>query len=293
MEYALAPNDPLVLYNLGLGHAQLGQYQAALPFLQRSLELATRQSDWVRKLLAVLCDVLVRLHRPDEALRITDMGLKNFLNDPELSLRRADLLGKLGDLRGAEACLISLLANPPSDYFMVGVPADAVRKEARRLLGVVYLDQHRYADAERLLRELLAEYPDYLQGYVNLGYVLLALGRLEALETLIQQLTRSPEGDVYAWGLQAELDMVRGEWSRARSLLGQAMARAPRMLWLRLVLSDFLLTTGDRQGYLAVQRDILRLDPGNVVARERLRRIDNASQVLTISGQALSWTVTV
>ena len=212
-----------------------------------------------------------------EALRIGRLGLKNFPNDPELSIRHADLLGKCGDLRGAEVYLASLLNSPPQNYLKVGVPADAVRKEGRRLLGVVYSDQRRYAEAEQLLRELLAEYPDYVQAHVSLGDLLLTLRRFDSVAAVIERLAQAPEGDVYAWVLQAELHLVRGEWERARSLLGQAIAGAPRMLWPRLVLSDCLLKIGDQQGFLAVQRDILRLDPGNMFAMENLRRMEHAA----------------
>jgi glycosyltransferase involved in cell wall biosynthesis len=291
MEYALSPKDPCVLYNLGFSHLRLGQYEAAFPFLQRSWELAARREDWVRKLCAGLIETLVRLNRHDEALRITAVGLENFPHDPELSFRRADLLGRLGDLGGAEACLRALLANPPSNYLMSGVLLDAVRKEGRRLLGVVCLDQHRHAEAEQLFREVLADFPDYLQVYVNLGYLLLARRQLDALHELIQQLLPCPEGDVYASGLQAELDMARGHWEQARSVLGQAIAAAPRMIWPRIVLSDCLLRMGDRQGFQAVQRDILRLDPGNLFAINNLRRMESARQVETTPEQPLSWTI--
>lgn len=294
LEYALQPDDPVVLYNLGLTHARLGQHAAALPFLRRSFELSTHRADWMRKLLATLCDVWIRLNRRDQALAVTELGLANFPCDPELSIRRADLLGTAGNLRGAEQCLEALLAHAQPDYLQTGVADDLVCKEARRLLAVVYQDQGRVAEARRLLEALLAEYPDFVQAWVNLAYVLLALQARAAFDDALRELERCPQGRVYAAVLRAERYMAGGDLLAARPLLDEAIASAPRMLWPRIVLSEWLLKNGDdRDGFIAVQRDILRLDPGNAFAQANLQRLAKGLVPGLALESPLGWTITV
>jgi tetratricopeptide (TPR) repeat protein len=238
----------------------------------------------VRKLLATLCDVWMRLSRPDQALSATAVGLENFPGDPELSLRRADLLGRLGNLHGAEQCLQALLAAPETDYLKMGVAEDDSRREARRLLAVVHQDQGRLQAAEQELRQLLEECPDFVQGWVNLGYVYLAGGQYGQLDAVIRCMEGCP---------RAEQHLARGELAAARPLLEMAIARAPRMLWPRWVLSDWLLKQGDDlEGFRAVQRDILRLDPGNPRALANLQRFP-AGLPLIVAPLPLGWSITV
>jgi len=45
---ALAPNDPVILYNAACNLAQLGEHARALDGLERSIEAGVAVSDWIK-----------------------------------------------------------------------------------------------------------------------------------------------------------------------------------------------------------------------------------------------------
>jgi tetratricopeptide (TPR) repeat protein len=275
LEYATNPTDPVTLMNLGLTHMRIGQHTEALTHLLSSLKHASGRGDWQRRLYAMIGDCLTRLGRREEAVALLADGLIRFPEDPGLATRRATLLSQMGDLGGAERCLLQLLRSPSNGALLPGEQAMLDRRDARLLLGMIYRDQGRLRDAERVFQELLAVTPDFVQAWVGLGYAYLSLAQLGQVEHVARQLEKCPCGGPYAAVMRAEGCMARGELAAARELLDQAIAGAPQMIWPRLVLSDWLIRSGAAPAACAAAlRDVLRLDPGNALAAANLAHIE-------------------
>jgi tetratricopeptide (TPR) repeat protein len=274
LEYAADPADSATLFNLGLTYMRLGNYADALTHLLSSLKFVPPQADWARRLYAALCETLTNLGRYREALALTTEGLRRCPDDPVLLTRCATLLQQSGDLGEAERCLLRVARGATKPHGLVGDQRVLDGQEARFVLGLVYQDQGRLDDSERVFQELLAAHPAYAEAWVGLSYVYLAQRRFADLEYVARQLEKCENGGLYARILRAQGHLVRGEMAAARALLDHVITCAPRMVWPRIVLGDWLLRSGaDRDACITAQRDVLRLDPGNYNARRHLERL--------------------
>jgi len=286
LDYAIDPTNPVTLYNLGTTYHNLGEAGEALTYLLSSLKHVDHSADWVRGLFAVVGDVLANLGRREEALAILSQGLTRFPHDSGLLTRRAALLSQVGDLGGAEQCLLKLLRAPQENCLTTGCEKTIDRREARWLLGSVYQEQGRFREGERVFQELLAEYPEYVQAWVGLGHIYLAQRRHEDVEYVSRQLEKCRCGAAYAAFMRAEGCMDRGEMKVARELIDKAIELAPRMVWPRLVLAEWLEESGaPLNDCIAAHRDVLRMSPGNAFASARidaLMRRDSLGQGVSV-----------
>lgn len=293
LEHAVAPEDPVTLFNLGATQLRVGANDEALKYFITSLQHVQGRCDWQRRLYALTSTALRRLGRTHDALAIMNEGLRLFPNDPELLTDRADTLAKLGDLAGAEQTLLRLLRAPSDQYLVASQKSLLERREPRRLLGLVYCEQGRHQEAEQVLQDLLWEVPHYAHGWVSLGYVYLVQRRFAAIQHVNERLAQCPQGAVFVLVLQAETLIASGDLAAARPLLDAAISQAPQMIWPRLVLADWLDKSGaDLEQRRQAQRDILRLDPGNLSARANLALLDQLAACET-AASPFNWQVTV
>lgn len=292
MEYAANPNDAVVLFHLGLCQLRLGQADTALTYLLLSLKHAPPESaDWLRRLYSTAADTLRKLSRFSESLSLSEQGLARFPGDPELVYLRADLLTDLGQIGGAERLLTEFLSSSPGTFLYHGANDVLNRRAPRRLLGYIYRVQGRFAAAERILQELLSEVPSDIASWVHLGYVYLAQKRFRDVQFTAQQLEKCDRGQAYADVMRAEIGIANGDWQMARQLLDRAILSAPRLVWAKVILGDLLQATnpgGDL--HFSLQRDILRLDPGNISAQQALQR--NGDKPV-VSIDSLGWSICV
>ncbi|MDX1948598.1 MAG: glycosyltransferase [Pirellulaceae bacterium] len=292
LEYAIDPGDAVTLFNLGLTHMRIGAFGDALTYLLSSLKNARGQADWMRRLFALASEALQRLSRREEALSVLSQGEQLFPHDAELLTRKANLLCQVGDLGGAERVLVRLLRAPREQHLLAGGQAMLDRREGRCLLGMIYRDQNRPQEAERVFQELLGEHADYVRAWVGLGYVYLGQERWGDLNHVCQQLHKCQDGQVYAMLLKAEGMIARGELADAKPLIDQAILLAPKMVWARLVLAGWLgRTASPIEECQAAFRDILRLDPGNAAAIDSLKELERRQD--SKAAGPLCWTITV
>lgn len=278
MDYATDPTDSGTLFNLGMVNLRLGQNSEALTYLLACLKYNTSSGDWVRRLYSSLAEALNRLARREEALGMLAEGLTRFPDDAALLTLRAALLSQMGDLGGAERCLLQLLRTPPRPL-LPGEKSVLDFREGRSLLGLIYSEQGRFREAERVFQELLAQYPEYIQAWVGLGYLYLGKGWFHEAEYVANQVEKCPCGEAYAAALRAEACIRRGEMAPARQFLDRAIAAAPNMVWPRIVLGEWLLKSGaSLADCIAAQRDILRMHPQNVQAANNLEALQRQEQ---------------
>lgn len=283
LEYAAAPTDPHTLFFLGMAHQSIGDDDAALTHLLSSLKYSARESgDWLRRLYALLYECLLRLGRHEEALAMLAEGLRRFPDDVTLATRHAEMQACLGDLGGAERGLLELLRRPLPATPVPGHQPTLDRREARYLLGMIYRDLHRTLDSQLIFQELLSQYPDYIQGWIGLGYAYLDQGRPSEVEFVARQMEKCPNGLAYAANLRAAVHMVRGETERARQAIDQAQALLPQLIWTRMLRLDWLcLAQAPWADRIAVCRDILRLSPGNTWATAKLQELERQERGAT------------
>ena len=82
-----------------------------------------------------------------------------------------------------------------------GLAADGQSSEAARLnsIGVAYMNQQRFADAQKQFESALKSQPDYLLAKLNLGISLLSQQKSEDARKALQEAAEKLPRDPYAW----------------------------------------------------------------------------------------------
>jgi GT2 family glycosyltransferase/glycosyltransferase involved in cell wall biosynthesis/ankyrin repeat protein/predicted Zn-dependent protease len=286
LQNAERPDDPVTLYHLGLAYGQQGRTAEALPLLRRSLERAPLDYSIRGKLYASLAKGHQRLGQREEALAVCRTGRREHPDDVELLFLEGLLLRERGEFGAAAEVLVRLLRTPPRRQFATVDPGLRTYK-ARHLLGEVYREQGRLAEAEREWRAAVAEQPDFAPAWQALGELCLAQGRWRDAETAAAGLERSAPVDAQL--LRAQGHLARREFAEGRALLRVVIARSPRAVWPRLLLSRALVEEGrDLEAAERALQEVLQLDPdqpearGNLAVVRRHRRHPAPGRRLTL-----------
>jgi tetratricopeptide (TPR) repeat protein len=273
LEDAEHPNDPFVLFNLGVTCQELGRLPEAQAYYRRSLQGAHIGQSFVHKAFAMLVQATRQLGQPHEALAICRHARVSYPDDADLLSQEARLLYQLGDYWGTERCLLQLLEGPrqPDTSLAMSVDTGLRGYLTRHNLAVLYRDLQRLGEAEAQWQAVLAERPDFAAARLGLGELYLAQGRWPEVEQVSAQLQADPRTAVEAAVLRAQKHLAWGEYAAARQVLGEAIARAPQALGPRIVLSRVLWAEGlDPAATERALRDVLALDPNNSEARGNL-----------------------
>jgi glycosyltransferase involved in cell wall biosynthesis/Tfp pilus assembly protein PilF len=270
LEDAERPDDPFTLFNFGQVAQELGKHAEAIPLLRRSLQRSHPKDSIVRKLYALIAGCHRQLGQKEAALAACREGKVHYPDDAELLFIESILLREKGELAGAEACLRRTLAAPGEGHF-ASVDAGLRGYKARQNLAVLCLQQGKNDEAEVHFREVLAERPDFLPGWLGLAELLLSQKRWAELEEAAARLAEAPGGSAEAAVLRARGLLARREFEPARALLEQVIGEAPQALAPRVVLSHVLLQEGrDPDAAERALRSVLELAPGHAEARNNL-----------------------
>jgi tetratricopeptide (TPR) repeat protein len=176
-------------------------------------------------------------------------------------------LAPLGRGAGGEGSAICALG--PVGLFADG--DENVPQQAQHQLALLYRDQGRAGDAEKLWRDLLAGQADFLPALAGLGELYLEEQRWEHTEEMAGRLAQCPGGAGEALVLRGRAALALGEFAAARTLLEQALAQAPAAVSPRLYLSHVLLQEGrDPAAAEQALRALLALDPSQAGAWRNL-----------------------
>jgi glycosyltransferase involved in cell wall biosynthesis len=279
LDYAEAPQDPVVLYHLGTTLLQRSEFSGALQYLLKCLRFAGK-SPWIAIVYAQAVSAFEALGRKSEARQFAMDGLERFPGDYELSLKAAQLLLDEGAISQAEQTLRSALGRPVRGYLESRQPNRVLRCEIRRVLARVYLEQQRFDESESLLQQLLIERPHDLFVWVTLGYLYVTKKSWREVQFVIRQLRKLQNSTPYACCLEAEILKERGEAEAAKPWLRQAIAAAPDMLLPRMLTLE--VTTATLSSIVErrqAARDVLRLSPDDEVARRVLNDLERLSGI--------------
>jgi FkbM family methyltransferase len=214
LELGERPDHPFTLFNLGMTYADLGEYERAAGYLERSIANSGPRETHLRKAYALLVYCRAQLRRPQAAWKACQEGLKRFPEDVELRFRKGILEHEAGRLEDAVQTYLEVLRPSDERYFSSLDPGIRGFK-ARQNLAVVYTDLGRHAQAEEQWRLVVQEKPGYRAGWDGLGDALLRQGKQEEAIALADRLTKDA-------GLRNAGVLLRGRTAEAGGALGEA-----------------------------------------------------------------------
>jgi tetratricopeptide (TPR) repeat protein len=212
--------------------------------------------------LPVTSAIRVEAHYAGGQLAEAELAAEQWLayspEDPAALRWMAAIQYDLGDMETARAHLLKLIELRPADA------------QARYLLGIIYHDYERFAEAIESFQGLLklTNVPDAtrLDGTLRLADSQIRLRRYEPAFQSLQDLTDSG----VAMARCAECLLAMGESDRARTFLARAVAISPDDVMVLTMQSQLQLDDRDNAAAEQTLSEIIRRDPGNVQAQHRL-----------------------
>jgi tetratricopeptide (TPR) repeat protein len=284
MEHAENPDDPFVMFNLGMILHEMQRPGEALGYLSESLRKSHPSDSIVRKLYALISQCQRQVGRLEEALATCREGRMHYPFDLELLFHESVVLKEMGDANGSEACLLHVLFAQEKEHFASVNPA--LRAIARHNLAVLCREQGRDGEAESHWLAVAAEDQDrsrseratferatleHLPCWVGLGELCLSQQRWAELDDVLAWLDADSGAAIDSGVLRARALMSRGELAEARALLEGMIKREPAALLPRVVLTHVLLKENrDMQAAEQALHDVLALCPEHAEARHNL-----------------------
>src|SRR5262249_12895631 len=153
----------------------------------------------------------------------------------ELLFNEALIRRELKDPKGAEECLLRLRTPRDANHF-ASVDAGLAGYKASHNLAMLYQEQGRFTEAETEWQGSLTDPPGYVPALMGLCEVCLQQGRWTNLDQAITRLAREGGSAVDAAVMRARGHLGRTEYTKARQILEETIARAPTALWPRQIL---------------------------------------------------------
>src|SRR5262249_47691972 len=161
----------------------------------------------------------------------------------ELLFQEGLLLRVLGERAAAIGCWLRLLHGGEGPHF-ASVDAGLRGYKTRHNLAALYQEEGPLADAEELRRQAAAEQPPFGPAWLGLAELLLTQARWTEFDQVVEHMETASPDSVEPTVLRARGQMARKQYAQARQLLEATIARAPRQVWPRVILSHALLQEG-------------------------------------------------
>jgi glycosyltransferase involved in cell wall biosynthesis len=279
MDYAIDPDDPETLMELGVVHTRRGSTRQARTCFDRLLETAPRYFVDQQRVFAWRAELAMQEGEFREMAAITRDGLTRIPGDEYLTYLQAEALYHLADYQAAGKVLGDLISDSERSHgFCYGEPNDIRLRLAPLAFGEVLRMQRSYNAAEKVLHSVVEKYLDDAAAWQFLGRVFVDTGEQHKLKDVYARLSTCDSGHLYAGLLRVAWEMVRGDIESAERIIDELICQAPEMPLGRLIRADCLERRGapiaDR---LKAYRDVLRVQPGNARAVGMLRRLQDAS----------------
>lgn len=283
MDYAVAPHDTSTRLHLGMTCFQLGRFDEARHHLRLVLAQAGQEPGAVkaencepahlRQVYAALAEIAMRLGQPREAMSVLREGLARFADDEYLRYLLAECHYLLDEFLQARQVLEELIALPAVSRYHGGVPGQIRELMAPRKLADTLRLLGQLGEAEVVLRSLLARFPHDTHSWHTLGRVYLDAGDRAHFEQAVAGLHDCPQGEIFISLLRALWHLRYGPKEQAGAWIDRAIALAPQMPLPRVLRAEWLIATGaPREACIQALKDVLRVQPGHVEARQLLER---------------------
>lgn len=263
------PDHPFTLFNLGMTHADVGEFAEAAAHLRASLAHSQPGESHVRKAYSLLAFALMRAGRLAEADEALREALREFPLDDELRFRRGVLLHQFGRLEEAVGVYEDLLARREDRHF-TSVDPGLNGFKARHNLALVLCDLGRTADAALLWEEVLSEVPAYRPGWRGLGDALAAAGQAADLRDLAGRLERAGVHPSLGPVFEAAAERLDGRSRAALAILARARYRWPADLEVLQDLARLTFETDGPGAAAAPLADLTALVPDDGAAWHNL-----------------------
>lgn len=270
LELADRPDHPFVLFNLGMTHADAHQYDEAVQYLQRCIEVSQPEESHLRKAYALLVNSLSQAGRANEGWERCQQGRSLFQDDKELLFRQAMLQHEFGRLEAAEQSYLQVL-NEHVDRHFTSVDAAIAGYKARHNLALLYEDMGRDESAEEQWRRITEEQPGYRPAWRGLGEVLLRTGQTPKLRQLLEKL-QGDEGELQTERLMltARFYERQGEIESSHDMLEAALRQRPDDVDAHNQLCRMLFERGEPREAEAALSRLVRVAPDEPSAYHNL-----------------------
>jgi glycosyltransferase involved in cell wall biosynthesis len=293
MDYAIDPANPSTLLHLGMAYARLTNYPEARKYLQALLAQEHQgPHEYLRRVYSSLIEVAMREGDMRAAIEWSGEGLARFPDDQHLLYLLADALYEVDQFNAARDTLMRIILGPDQPQYHGGTPRDIKRKLAPRSLGDVFRVQGDHPAAEATLRGLVEEFPHDAVCWHSLGRLYIDMQDRQKLREVIENVKRCPQGDVFAALLGGAWHLLRHEFEPANLLIEELIAKVPQMPLPRLMRAELLSRCN---ATISVRKqaygDLLRLQPGNLYARQvvaRLAAAESAPVPVALEGWSTS-----
>jgi tetratricopeptide (TPR) repeat protein len=275
MEFAITPDDPSILMDLGSAYAQLGDSIKARDYLYFVLGRQPHVPLLARRAYATLAELDLTEGNFHAAVALLRAAHLEFPGDEYLLYMYSEALYNLGQYPEAKTALLNLLQQPRSDaYCQVGAPRDIRSRLAPLALGELLRVTGELREAEIVLRGVANARPADHAAWFLLGRLYIDWRDSPKLQEIKLRLLECPTGKIFADTLEALNQFTQEKYLATEKCLQEAIAQAPCMTLLRVLRAE-CLHRRNAQPVLQMQacRDILRLQPCNRRARETLSRL--------------------
>jgi tetratricopeptide (TPR) repeat protein len=197
-----------------------------------------------------------------QALEIVCAGRNAYPRDGQLSFKQAEILGALGRLEDAEACLRGqlMIGEDHPAYGCADRTLAAFR--VRHLLADVLLLQGRAQEAQVEAEQVTRERPAFGVGWLTLAETLLAHDRVDAARAICERFGQSRDADSGRSIVEASIHMRHGEPRRALVLIDRLLEDTPGNVLLRRARAQAMFASGSRGDAMnGALSQVLELDP--------------------------------
>jgi tetratricopeptide (TPR) repeat protein len=275
MDYAIDPTCPSTLLHLGMAYARLANYPEARKYLHALLEQQQSPHEYMRRVYSSLVELGMREGDMSGAIKTAGRGLARFPDDQHLLYLLSETLYEVDQFDAAREALMRIILGPDQPQYHGGTPRDLKRKLAPRSLADIFRLQGNHPAAESTLRGLVEQFPHDAVCWHALGRLYIDMKDRENLQEVIERLKDCPQGDVFGALLGGAWHLLRNELEPAGILIEDLIVKVPKMPLPRLMRAELLTRCNAtiiarKQAY----GDLLRLQPGNVYARQMMQRLE-------------------
>lgn len=286
MDYAVNPDDSETLLELGVAYMCRGSVSQSRRCFEKFMAVAPRYCVEQHRVFVSLTQLAMQEGNFREAVEVASRGMMLFAGDEHLPYLHAEALYELGEYSAARTVLERVITSPAHFRGIVsGKPVDIKRRLAPLALGEVLRMQRNYAMAEEVLRRVAETMPNDPVPWQFLGRVYVDMGERQKFRETIERLSVCDQpatggrSGLFADMLRVSWELVRGSVTLAERLLADIIAQAPEMPLPRQLLAQCLeRRRAPSSELLKVNRDLLRVQPGNPRAVAMVQRLENTPQ---------------